>query len=133
MYLTEPYIALPQPNPEWSPQHVLTILLEALQHNDHPVADSGIRVAFSFAAPANRALTGPIERFVAMVKNSLYAPLIDHRQAECGPLEIDGNQTQVRVALIDAVGASIEYLFVLSRQPSGLYAGCWMTDGVMRL
>ena len=63
---------LPQtePDPSLSPQDVVSIQIEALQHNDTPYVDRGIEVTFNFASPTNKRVTGPLERFKAMVRNS---------------------------------------------------------------
>jgi hypothetical protein len=34
--------------------------------------------------------------------------------------------------ITSAAGERISYVFVLSRQRTGAYAGCWMTEGVLR-
>lgn len=130
---TAPYIATPQPNPEWSPQDVIRLQVAALQHNDDPVPDTGIRAAWAFASPGNRAATGPLERFMTMVKNPLYRSMLNHQHADYGEIQINGNRAGQEVTLLDQSGAFVGYIFVLSRQTGGLYAGCWMTDGVRRV
>ena len=62
------------PDPALSPGDVVRIQLEALRRNDEQ--DRGIAVAFRFASPANRTNTGPLSRFIAMIKEA--GPL--HRQ-----------------------------------------------------
>ncbi len=48
----------------------------------HPYEDRGIEVTFNFASPTNKRMTGPLERFKVMVRNSVYGPMINHRSAE---------------------------------------------------
>ncbi len=69
---------LPQtePDPSLSPQDVVSIQIEALQHNDTPYEDRGIEVTFNFASPTNKRMTGPLERFKVMVRNPVYGPMI---------------------------------------------------------
>ncbi len=124
---------LPHPDPTLGPEQVIQIQLKALKRNDEPEVDSGIATAFNFASPANRAMTGPLPRFVQMVHNPLYAPMLGYRAEQIGPLEMVGDSVQQSVMLLDAQGRTAVFVFTLSRQEEGRYAGCWMTDGVMRM
>lgn len=122
-----------QPKPDLLPEQVITIQLQALQHNDTPEKDSGIAVAFRFASPANQAATGPLPKFILLVKNPLYQPMLNHRSVERGPMKIDGDEAQQRVTLVSATGEKAVYIFTLSKQADGPYKDCWMTDGVERV
>ncbi|MGI8996158.1 MAG: DUF4864 domain-containing protein [Pyrinomonadaceae bacterium] len=124
--------AQPQPDPKHSPEQVIGFVLEALRRNDTPEKDSGIRLTFSFASPGNREMTGPIDRFIELVKNPLYRPLINHRRAERSPVKIAGDLAQQKVTLIDEQGRRATFLFTLSKQPAAPFKDCWMTDGVER-
>lgn len=120
--------ALPTPNPELSPDHVVRIQLEALQHNDK--TDKGIEAAFNFASPSNRQYTGPLPRFIKMVRAQPYSAMLNHQSAEYEPIKISGDSAIQRVKLIGADGHSVIYTFTLSKQTEAPCKGCWMTDGV---
>jgi hypothetical protein len=122
-----------KPTPDLSPEQVITIQLQALQHNDSPAKDSGIAVAFRFASPANQAMTGPLENFIRLVKNPVYRPMLNHQEAARGTLRVVGDQAQQRVTLTGASGEKFVYIFTLSKQKDEPYKDCWMTDGVERL
>lgn len=122
-----------KPSPDLSPDQVVGAVLDALKHNDRPMADQGIKVTFRFASPDNRRATGPIDHFLDLVKNPQYRPLIDHKSAEAGKVVIDGDTAQQAVRVRAADGTTATYLFQLSKQPDGAFKGCWMTDGVIRL
>ena len=115
------------PDPDLSPAEVIRIQLEALRHNDEH--DRGIAVAFRFASPANKANTGPLSRFIPMIKEGPYALMLDFRDAAYGPVETVSNRARQRVTLTGA-RASMTYWFYLSRQTEAPYADCWMTDAV---
>ena len=115
------------PAPSLSPGEVVRIQLEALRYNDPQ--DRGIAVAFRFASPANRTNTGPLERFVAMIRNGPYALMLRFREVSYGPVESKGFRARQRVTLADA-GRSTTYWFYLSRQSEKPYVDCWMTDAV---
>jgi hypothetical protein len=122
----------PHPAPSLSPGQVVTIVLNALQHNDDPRPDAGIATTFEFASPANREETGPLERFALMIKNPAYRAMLGFRSATRGRLEIDGNHARQRVVIVSRDGSQVTYVFLLSKQADGPYANCWMTDGVIR-
>jgi len=122
----------PQPSPDLSPEDVIRLQVEALQRNDEPHPDAGIEAAFRFASPANKRATGPLERFTAMVKGPAYGAMLGFERAEYGELRVEGGQAAQRVTLIQPDGRRVRYVFGLSKQSGGEYAGCWMTDSVMR-
>ena len=115
------------PDPALSPGDVIRIQIEALRHNDDQ--DRGVAVAFRFASPANRANTGPLSRFIAMIKQGPYALMLDFREAAYGPVETESNRARQRVTLTGA-RETMTYWFYLSRQSEAPYVDCWMTDAV---
>lgn len=124
---------LPQPSPQFSAAEVVRIQLEALGNNDQPYQDAGIATAFNFASPANRQATGPLERFILLVKNPVYRDMIDHVSADYGRLEVVGDEARQVIILSTPDGRRALYVFVLSKQADGEFAGSWMTDSVLRL
>ena len=124
---TDPLSESLVPDPAHSPADVIRIQLEALRHNDGQ--DRGIAVAFRFASPANRVNTGPLSRFITMIREGPYALMLDFRHAEYGPVETAANQARQRVTLT-GTRAIVNYWFYLSRQSQAPYENCWMTDAV---
>ena len=122
----------PRPHPRHSAEQVVSFQLAALRENDGLGADAGIATVFAFSSPANQAATGPLARFVALVKSPAYRPLIGHRRAVRAPIRVTGDEATEEVAITSASGEELTYLFSLRRQPAGgAYANCWMTDGVV--
>ncbi len=124
---------LPQtePDPSLSPQDVVSIQIEALGNNDTPYENRGIEVTFNFASPANKRMTGPLERFKVMVRNPTYGPMIDHRSAKYENLVVEGESARIDVILISKENEYLGYRFFLSRQQGNEYEGSWMTDAVI--
>jgi len=119
-----------QPSPELQPAEVVTIQLEALRHNDDPVADAGIAQVWVFTSPSNKRLTGPLDNFIEMVHAS-YSDMLNHRDAEfLAEISWQGMFLQ-RVVLTTRDGRQVGYVFSLSQQDSDSCMGCWMTDGVV--
>ena len=121
-----------RPRPAYPPDKVVRIQIEALGDNDRPHPDAGIEITFRFASPANKKVTGPLPRFIEMVHNPAYRPMLNHRGARYGKLEWEGSQASQAVILKTGDGSRVGYLFQLSRQSEAPYKDCWMTDSVMR-
>ena len=120
-----------RPDPSLGPEEVVRIQIGALGDNDDPHPDNGIGVTFRFASPANKVMTGPVERFKAMVHSPGFQPLIDYRSASYENLVIDGDNAAIDVILLGKDSIFVGYRFTLSRQRGGACAGCWMTDSVV--
>lgn len=125
---SHPQGRLTSPSPDLTPRQVVGAQLDALRSNDRPTPDAGIAAAFRFASEANRAATGPLSRFAAMLRNPLYSPMIDHAVAQFGPVRVEGDHAEVQVVLFGADGQVAAYDFSLSRDED---TGCWLTDAVM--
>ena len=120
-----------EPIPDLQPEHVIRIQLDALQNNDLLRYNTGIRIAFNFASPANRVFTGPLPHFIDMLKNPLYSPLIGFERADLSPIMIIGDVAQQRVH-IKRKDEHAVFTFLLSRQTEPPYQNCWMVDSVIR-
>lgn len=116
-----------------SPTEVVRTQVEALGGNDTPHPDAGIEAAFNFASPANKEVTGPLDRFRKLFETPAYAPMIDHEGATYSTPERDGAVARVGVILTTAQGERVGYLFELSKQEEGPHPDCWMTDAVQRV
>lgn len=121
------------PDPKFSPADVVRIQLQAMQANDVPHKNAGIEVVFRFASPQNKMTSGPLPRFIDLVNNPVYRPMLNHRKADFGQLEIEENKAVQPVIVTASNGERTGYLFALSKQSSGRYTSCWMTDAVIRI
>ncbi|MDZ7705479.1 MAG: DUF4864 domain-containing protein [Trueperaceae bacterium] len=119
-----------QPSTDLAPEEVVRIQLEALANNDDPYPDAGIELTFRFASPGNKQVTGPLERFIPLVKNPTYRDMIDHVAADYGRMRVNGDLAQQVVTLTTPDGRRVEYTFTLTRQRGGEFDGMWMTSGV---
>lgn len=126
-----PIANLPTPDQSYSPTQVVSLQLEGLAENNDPFENAGIGTAYNFASPANRRATGPFDRFVRMVNGPQYAPMVDHVEATTGPMEQSGSRAEQRVTLTGPDGRTATYVFGLSKQSSGPFEGCWLTDRVV--
>jgi hypothetical protein len=120
------------PRPKFTPDKVVRIQLDALANNDRPYQDAGIEIAFRFASPTNKQTTGPLSRFIRLVHNPIYNPMIDHQTAQFGDLLVEDAQAFLPVSLKASDGKRVGYLFILNKQEGGAFDQCWMTDAVLR-
>ena len=116
------------PEPELKPNDVVRLQLLAMQQNDD--SDFGIEVTFRFASPANKKQTGPLKRFISLVRNPSYRPLLNHINATFLELTVEEVFAVQDVIITTYNGERIGYRFRLSIQKGPLYPGCWMTDSV---
>ena len=121
------------PGPEYGPADVVRIQVQALADNDTPYRNAGIEVAFRFASPANKQVTGPLWRFIRLLYNPTYRPFLNHQVAHFGQIDVQGSEATQTVILTAANGRRVGYVFRLSRQRGAPCRACWMTDGVWRI
>jgi len=124
---------LPQPNEKMQPGEIVEIVVNALAKNDQPFPNAGIETTFNFASPANRAITGPLERFVTLVKGPVFGQMIDHLDSTLSKVVIDGDKAICLVQIVDSENETAYYAFRLGRQQQGDYAGMWLTEAVWPL
>ena len=121
---------LSRPSADLKPGDVVRIIIGALAHNDDPYADAGIEITYRFAAPSNKLVTGPLERFTRMVKNPVYGIMVDHVASEFSEVVLTGNKAYQMVRLTGGSGRTVVFAFRLGKQLDGEYENMWMTEAV---
>ncbi len=116
------------PNRMLSPEQVVRCQMEALRSNDSD--DNGIAIAFRFASPSNKQVTGPLPRFIHMIKHSPYRVMLHPRLIEYGQVEVVEDQAHLQVSVLTQDYVAVAFRFYLSRQRHAECDGCWMTDSV---
>ena len=124
---------LPEPQLNLKPDDVVRIVVDALANNDIPYTDAGIATTFNFASPANKANTGPLEKFTVMVKGPGYGLMVDHVSSEFSEVVYKDAMAYQIVKLVTRQGSEAVYAFRLSKQNEGNYQGMWMTDAVWQI
>ena len=116
------------PNRALSPEQVVRYQMEALSSNDSD--DNGIAIAFRFASPSNKRVTGPLPRFIHMIKHSPYSVMLNPQLIEYGEVEVVDDQAHLQVSVLTQNDYAVAFRFYLSRQTHPECDGCWMTDSV---
>ena len=117
-----------EPAPSLSPAAVVSAQLRALSRSGE--GEDGIEIAYRFISPSNRETIGSLEEFRALFDDTLYGPMLGHRDAEVFAATVEGDLAMVPVRLIDDEGEEVDYLFVLIRQREEPYKRMWMIDAV---
>ena len=117
------------PNPSLNPSDVVKMQLIAMQQND--VSNRGIEITFRFASPQNKVQTGPLSRFIKLVRSPAYSPLLNHLDATFLNLKVEGNVAIQEVIITTSIGTRKGFRFLLSLQQGEKYKECWMTDAVI--
>ena len=117
------------PNPELQANEIVSLQLMAMQQND--VSNHGIEITYRFASPQNKVQTGPLSRFIMLVKNPAYRPLLNHLDATFLNLKVEGNVAIQEVIITTSKGTHKGFRFLLSLQQGEQFKDCWMTDAVI--
>ena len=120
-------------DPMLSPEAAVHIQLRALQNNDVPRPDSGIRKAWAFAHPANKRLTGPLPKFIAMIKQPAYAMLLNHQNHEIRLLEQSDSIAVFAIRVTANDGLVYLCRWQVAPVSGGENDGAWLTIGVSPL
>ncbi len=119
-----------RPDPNILPKRVVEIQLRALQQNDRPTPDFGIVQTWTFAHPRNKRMTGPIERFTAMIKGPNYQMMINHLEHIIKPVVLTNNHAIFDVSIITKSELTASFKWEVSKVQSGANQGSWMTTSV---
>jgi len=117
------------PNPELQANEIVSLQLMAMQQND--VSNHGIEITYRFASPQNKVQTGPLSRFIMLVKNPAYRPLLNHFDVTFLNLKVEGNVAIQEVIITTSKGTRKGFRFLLSLQQGEQFKDCWMTDAVI--
>ena len=119
------------PSPQLTPEDVVRLQLAALSAD--AAVPERIKSCYRFASPANRAHTGPIERFARLFESPGYHAMLDAHRFLVGKAIRNGNDAYLLATMVDDRGELSLFRFFLSKQSEPPYADCWMTDTVIRL
>lgn len=114
------------PSPSLAPDEVVQLQVDALHRfANEPAA---IEQCYVLASLANRAVTGPLDRFGAMVVSPDYRDLVFGSKALVGRPRILEDRALVLVSVLTAQRAPKFFYFYLSKQSEPPHENCWMTD-----
>ena len=118
-----------KPNDKFSPLEVVDIQLTSLQSNSND--DKGIYQCWLFAHPENKKYTGPLGRFVAMIRSNPYDVLLGSLFFETKLISKNQTEAKVEVFLDGKNKNRYKIMWILSKSNISIKCtNCWMTIGV---
>ena len=120
-----------KPNNSIEPYQVLKIQLSGLKKNDDPYKDSGIIQTWEFAHPNNQKSTGPLSRFVRMLKGDSYKMLLNHKEHKIIEVQLTNFVASYEVTIIDENKSYYKFNWQVEKYTKdGILKDCWLTTMV---
>ena len=131
MFIVTAKADLIKPKMDIKPYQVVKIQLEGLKNNDMPNTDNGIKQTWEFAHPSNKKYTGPLPKFINMLKSDSYKMLINHIDNEIIEVFNSKNQYGFNVKILANDKKYYQFQWVVEKYyDSGPLKDCWLTTSV---
>ena len=131
MFIVTVKAELIKPNIEIEPNQVVQIQLNGLMNNDKPNQDYGIKQTWEFAHPSNKKYTGPLPRFINLLKSESYKMLINHLDSEIIEVFKSSNQYGFEITILGNDKKYYKFQWVVEKYyDEGPLKDCWLTTTV---
>ena len=100
MFIVTAKAELIKPKIEIKPLQVVEIQLKGLMNNDEPNLNNGIKQTWEFAHPLNKKYTGPLPKFINLLKSKSYSMLINHLDSEIVQIFKSNNRYGFEVTIL---------------------------------
>jgi len=131
MFIVTAKAELIKPNIEIEPDQVVKIQLNGLMNNDEPNQDYGIKQTWEFAHPSNKKYTGPLPRFINLLKSESYKMLINHLDSEIIEVFKSSNQYGFEITILGNDKKYYKFQWVVEKYyDEGPLKDCWLTTSV---
>ena len=120
-----------KPNSEIEPNQVVKIQLDGLMKNDEPNLNNGIKQTWEFAHPSNKKYTGPLSKFITLLKGQNYKMLINHLDNEIIEIFKTSNKYGFEVTILSNDKNYYKFQWVVEKYyEEGPLKDCWLTISV---
>ena len=120
-----------KPSIEIDPVKVVNIQLKGLMNNDKPSKDHGIKQTWEFAHPSNKEYTGPLPRFISLIKSENYKMLINHLDSKIIEIFQSNNKYGFEVTILGNDKNYYKFQWVVEKYYNeGPLENCWLTTSV---
>jgi len=120
-----------KPNVEIKPDQVVKIQLNSLMNNNQPNIDDGIKQTWEFAHPSNKKYTGPLPKFINLLKSDTYKMLINHLDSEITEVFKSNNQYGFKVIILGNDKKYYAFQWMVEKYyDEGPLKDCWLTTSV---
>ena len=131
MFIATAKADLIKPNNGIDPFQVVKIQLISLKNNNDPTKDNGIEQTWEFAHPNNQKYTGPLERFIVMLKSESYKMLLNHLDHKIFELKLTNSAATYEVIVLDKNKTYYKFNWEVEKyNKDGPLKNCWLTTMV---
>ena len=128
MFIVTAKADLVKPNDNIEPYQVVKIQLSGLMKNDDPSIDYGIKQTWEFAHPSNKKFTGPLPKFINMLKSDSYKMLLNHLDSEVIEVFRSNNKHGFEVTILGEDKNYYKFKWVVEKYyEEGPLKDCWLT------
>ena len=122
---------LTKPNINIEPYQVVKIQLTGLMNNNEPNVDDGIKQTWEFAHPSNKKYTGPLPKFINLLKSESYKMLLNHLDSEIIEVFKSNNRYGFEVTILGNDKNYYKFRWVVEKYyEEGPLKECWLTTSV---
>jgi hypothetical protein len=119
-----------KPDNKFTPYDVVKIQLNALKNNDNLKKDLGKKQVWLFAHPENKKITGPYNRFRAMIFGDQYRHLLNHTSHKINLVMNTANKYIYKVNILTMDKQIFVYEWHLIKGSDLQCKDCWFTSSV---
>mgnify|MGYP001500052114 CR=1 FL=1 len=131
MFIVTAKAELIKPQKGIEPNQVVKIQLNGLKNNDKPDLNDGIKQTWEFAHPENKKYTGPLPRFIILLKSKSYSMLINHLDSEIIEIFKSNNKYGYEVTILGSDKKYYKFQWVVEKYyKDGPLKDCWLTTSV---
>ena len=131
MFIVTAKADLVKPNNGIKPYQVIKIQLTGLMNNDIPNKNSGIEQTWQFAHPSNKKYTGPLSKFVNLLKSESYNMLLNHLESEIIEVFKTNNKYGFEVIILANDKNYYKFQWIVEKYYNdGPLKDCWLTTSV---
>ena len=131
MFIVTAKADIVKPNIGIEPAKVVKIQLNGLMKNDQPNIDDGIKQTWEFAHPSNKKYTGPLPKFINMLKSGNYKMLLNHIDNEIIEVFKSDSQYGFEVTILGKDKNYYKFQWVVEKYyEEGPLKDCWLTTSV---
>ena len=130
-FITTAKADLIKPNNNIEPYQVVKIQLRGLKENDSPIKDNGIVQTWELAHPNNQKNTGPLNRFIKMLKGDSYKMLLNHTIHKIIEVKLTNSVASYEVTILDKNKSYYRFNWKVEKYiKDGILKDCWLTTMV---
>ncbi|MBC8301171.1 MAG: hypothetical protein H8E55_36090 [Pelagibacterales bacterium] len=131
MFIVTAKADLVKPNNGIKPYQVVKIQLTGLMNNDIPNKNSGIEQTWEFAHPSNKKYTGPLSKFVNLLKSESYNMLLNHLESEIIEVFKTNGKYGFEVIILGNNKNYYKFQWIVEKYYNdGPLKDCWLTTSV---